>query len=134
MFGQSEVEIPLSTFVDNLRPHGISDLKTWCTRCGNDYSRGCELLGSSSGSASSSDYASITSTDGKQHVSPVVAGVIGALVGLVVAGLIFGALGFLGGKKKRQSQGGPSGYVGGKAGQREESYEDMVGGTRQSTV
>lgn len=124
MFGQTETEIPLQTFIDTLSPHGISDLATWCDRCGNTNSRGCELLGgaSSAGGSSSSDYASITSTSGKQHVSPVVAGIIGALVGLVLAGLVFGGLGFLGKKKQRRS-----GYAGGKDVQREgSSYGDMV--------
>ena len=118
LFGRDETEIPLQTFIDTLKPHGISDLSTWCTRCGNTNSRGCELLGSA-GSSSSSDYASITSTSGRQHVSPVVAGVIGALVGIVVAGILFAALGLWGNKKGR---GSGSGYVGGKRPERETSY------------
>ncbi|KAH8082350.1 histidine phosphatase superfamily [Filobasidium floriforme] len=118
LFGRDETEIPLQTFIDTLKPHGISELSTWCTRCGNTNSRGCELLGSD-GSSSSSDYASITSTSGRQHVSPVVAGVIGALVGIVVAGILFAALGLWGNKKGR---GSGSGYVGGKRPERETSY------------
>ena len=122
MFGNTETEIPLQTFIDALEPHGISDLPTWCQRCGNDDSRGCELL--ASGAASASDYASITSTSGRQHVSPVVAGVIGALVGIVVAGILFAALGLWGNKKGRGS-----GYVGGKRPERETSYAgDTVSG------
>jgi hypothetical protein len=126
LFGQSETEIPLQTFIDKLQPHAISDLATWCSRCQNTNSRGCELVSNLSNSTSS-DYASITSTTGKHHVSPVVAGVIGALVGLVVAALVFGGLGFLGGRKRKES-----GYAGGKRPEREESYADDVSFERRS--
>lgn len=115
LFGKGETEIPLQSFIDALEPHGISDLATWCQRCGNSNSRGCELL--DAGVASSSDYASITSTSGKHHVSPVVAGVIGALVGIVIAGIIFAALGLWGNKKGKASR-----QFGGGRGERETSY------------
>ncbi|CED84979.1 Lysosomal & prostatic acid phosphatases [Phaffia rhodozyma] len=93
MFNQSE--IPLDTFLDTLTPYALTEV-AWCNACGNNSTHSCDIyaeiskLNSTLSSlANSTSYASITSTDGKQHVSPVVAGVIGAMLAWVVAALAF---------------------------------------------
>lgn len=94
MFGSSSNTMALSDFITKLQPYAIPDLGTWCNVCNNTQTRGCDVIAaanstsSSTGTDSSSGgYSSVTSTTGKQHVSPVVAGVIGAVVGLVFAAL-----------------------------------------------
>lgn len=101
LFKGQDTEIPLQTFIDKMEPHAVSSLETWCSRCHNTDTRGCDLINQlhELGGGNNAQYADITSTTGKQHVSPVVAGVIGAMVTLVVCGFLFGGLGFWFGKK-----------------------------------
>ncbi len=94
MFGRSGDNMPLSDFISKVSPYAINDLTTWCARCDNTETRGCDLasLNGTSGAtagSSTSQYASATSTSGRHHVSPVVAGVIGALLGIVLAAVVF---------------------------------------------
>lgn len=110
-----------------MEPHAVSSLETWCSRCQNTETRGCDTINQLNklGGGSNPQYAGITTTTGKHHVSPVVAGVIGAMVTLVVAGLLFGGLGFWVGKKKgskSKRQQSDTGSDGGNQGGRKVSF------------
>ncbi|KAI0124662.1 histidine acid phosphatase-like protein [Xylariales sp. AK1849] len=82
LFGQNETLLPWTTFVDEMNSFAIGDSKSWCTACGNSTGVCAEYAGSSGSSGSGDDStASSTSSGG---ISLPVAGVIGALVTLVV--------------------------------------------------
>lgn len=83
MFGTASNELAYETFVENLAPYGINSLGEWCNKCGTTTARGCDVIDALNDTMN--DFASPASTRGRQHVSPVVAGVIGALVGIVAA-------------------------------------------------
>lgn len=107
MFGTSSPDLPYKTFVDTLSPYGINSLGEWCNKCGTTSARGCDVINSLNDTLN--DFTSPARTTGKQHVSPVVSGVIGALVGIVAALLVM----FLGGalfKKKTRSGVGAGQY------------------------
>jgi hypothetical protein len=132
MFGSSETSTPLDTFVDTLQPNSLDTLAKWCDKCQTSDARGCDVLAALNGTGGGSvQYASITSTTGRQHVSPVVAGVIGALVALAVAGVALAAWLFFGGLVKRTRRGRSSGAVGGKqgaSGRRSQSIAGSIAG------
>ncbi|KAJ9099300.1 hypothetical protein QFC21_004181 [Naganishia friedmannii] len=86
MFGSSSNELPYETFVDNLSPYSLASLGEWCNKCGTTDLRGCGVINSLNDTMN--DYASAASTRGRHHVSPVVAGLIGAVVGIIAA-LVF---------------------------------------------
>lgn len=76
--------LPRSQLEAHLRPLAIESLAEWCDACGETTARGCGVLAALNGTGGAA-FANPTSTEGRQHVSPVVAGVIGALVALAVA-------------------------------------------------
>ena len=75
-------------FLQAYNPMKLETLADWCNACGETTARGCAALNALNGTGSGGKYSDVTSTTGKHQVSPVVAGLIGALVGLVVA-LVF---------------------------------------------
>jgi prostatic aicd phosphatase len=107
MFGSSSPDLPYTTFRDNLAPYGINSLGEWCNKCGTTTARGCDVIDALNDTLN--DFASPARTTGRQHVSPVVAGVIGALVGIVAA-LVFMFVGSAVFKKKSRSTGGAGQY------------------------
>jgi acid phosphatase len=81
LFGQSDVEIPWTQFVDSTKKFAITSQQQWCQACGNSTGI-CSSTSDSSTNPSSSD----SSSNG--GMSLAVAGVIGAMVTLgVLAGL-----------------------------------------------
>jgi hypothetical protein len=108
MFGSSSTELPYDTFVEKLSPYSIASLGEWCNKCGTTDLRGCGVIDSLNDTMN--DYASATSTRGRHHVSPVVAGLIGALVGIIAAMVFL----FVGGTLFKKSG---RGFGAGKQGQ-----------------
>ncbi|KAH8676346.1 histidine acid phosphatase [Xylariales sp. PMI_506] len=96
LFGQNETLIPWTTFVSEMGKFAISDTADWCTACGNTTGVCADTSASSGGSSSSSGSSNTSSTSGG-GMSLAVAGVIGALVTLVVVlgveGLVYAAAG-----------------------------------------
>jgi hypothetical protein len=84
MWGQDT--IPLTDFRAKLSPLAITDLGQWCNKCGNTQSRGCDLIEIAN---STTRPGSVTSTLGRQHTSPLVAGIIGAVIAFVLAAVAF---------------------------------------------
>ncbi|KAI0141333.1 histidine acid phosphatase-like protein [Pestalotiopsis sp. NC0098] len=82
LFGQSETLLPWSTFVSEMNKFAIADTADWCTACGNSTGVCAEYASGSSGSGS--DTSASSSSSGGNGISLPVAGVIGALVTLVV--------------------------------------------------
>lgn len=94
----------VSDFVLKMQPYALSDLANWCNKCGTSDARGCEPLAALNGTGGAG-YASIDSTQGRHHVSPVVAGVIGSMVTLAVTAFALALWLLLGGlvKKNRRT-------------------------------
>lgn len=81
LFGQSENELPWSTFVSEMNKIAIPWGPEWCDKCGN--TKGvCDT--NSAPASTSSTGGSSSSSSGSGGVSKAVAGVIGALVTLAV--------------------------------------------------
>ncbi|KAJ3278723.1 hypothetical protein HK104_002072 [Borealophlyctis nickersoniae] len=76
---------PLADFVNKMKPLAASGLKGWCNVCGNTINRGCEALGTS-------DVVSTATSSENTGMKPVVGGVIGAAVGVLVTALIAGVV------------------------------------------
>jgi hypothetical protein len=81
LFGQENVTIPYTTFVDKMNAFAIGDQTAWCKACGNSTGV-CADSTASSGSSSTSS--SDPSASGSGGMSKAVAGVIGAMVTLAV--------------------------------------------------
>lgn len=84
----------LSEMLSKLEPYSLNSWAAWCDACHTTNARGCAPLAQLNGTGGAG-YASIRSTQGRHRVSPVVAGVIGAMVTLAVVAL-FACLAFLG--------------------------------------
>lgn len=87
ILNQSSIDVPLDTFTSMISQMMVNDTQTWCDRCGNTESRGCQYILRTAVPSSNSG-----------GVSPVGAGFIGMAVTLVVAALVAGlitALGYL---------------------------------------
>ncbi|KAL9624111.1 MAG: hypothetical protein Q9160_001633 [Pyrenula sp. 1 TL-2023] len=107
--------VPLSEFMLSLQDFMIDSAQDWCTTCASDADF---CISSGSGSSGSGGYSSGRRASHRDAVSPAVAGVIGALVALAVAGLLFGLMMLLFGvrvyrvQRKRRSQ--LNGFKGGE--------------------
>lgn len=84
-----------SGFVSHFANVKIDTLSKWCTACSEIEARGCGTLYSLNGTGDGKSYSDATSTTGKHQVSPVVAGVIGALVSLAFALILLGLTSYL---------------------------------------
>lgn len=84
--------LPLTQLVDKLQPYALTTRAQWCDACKTTDARGCDVLAKYNGTGGAG-YAADTSTLGRHRVSPVVAGVIGAMVTLAVVGIL-AVLGF----------------------------------------
>ena len=105
LFGQSETLLPYNTFVDQMNKFAIGDTAAWCTACGNSTGVCASASGSGSGSTSTGT-TSNSDNGGSGGVSKPVAGVIGALVTLVVILAVEGLIMAIGGLRltKKRSQ------------------------------
>lgn len=102
LFGQSETELPWSTFTSEMGKISVSWGQQWCTVCGNSTGT-CDMKAPPATTSSSNH-----SSSGSGGVSKAVAGVIGALVTLAVVLGIAALVVVIGGmrlvNKKRLSQ------------------------------
>ncbi|KAI1265282.1 histidine phosphatase superfamily [Xylariaceae sp. FL1019] len=78
LFGQSETLLPFSDFAARMNKFAIGDTASWCQACGNTTGV-CATSANDPG-----DGESTASSKTSNHISNAVAGVIGALVTLVV--------------------------------------------------
>ncbi|PWZ00452.1 phosphoglycerate mutase-like protein [Testicularia cyperi] len=85
----------VADFSSHFNQYKIDTLAEWCNVCGETSARGCDTLNALNGTGSGSKYSDVTSTVGKHQVSPVVAGVIGALVSLALALVLVALVSFL---------------------------------------
>ena len=92
---------PVTDFASKMAPYALEDRAAWCDKCSETEARGCATLASLNGTGGAG-YAGVTSTTGRHQVSPVVAGVIGAVVALAVAAAALALWLFLGGLVKKQ--------------------------------
>ncbi|KAK0537560.1 hypothetical protein OC835_001711 [Tilletia horrida] len=83
--------VPLSSLTAQLEPYALRSNADWCNKCASTASlHGCDVLAALNGTGGGQvRYAPITSTSGRQRVSPVVAGVIGSVVTLALCTLLF---------------------------------------------
>lgn len=100
LFGSDETTLSYSDFVDEMDKRAVSDVGTWCDKCGStdDF---CAAYQKEDGSANSeSDESENDGKSGKGGMSNAVAGVIGAVVTLAVVAIVGGAA-FLFMRKRR---------------------------------
>jgi len=86
LFGRSpsQILIPYTEFVTGLSKFSLSGIKEWCVTCGS-YSIFCPAF-------TGVDNSSASGNVRRHGLSPAIAGVIGAVVALVVAAILFGLL------------------------------------------
>lgn len=108
LLGSSGTSMSLASFDRAMRPYAIEELSEWCDKCGETEARGCGVLAALNGTGGAG-FADPTSVNGHHAVSPVVAGVIGAVVALAVAAAALAAWMFLGGVVQRSKAGGVGG-------------------------
>lgn len=107
LFGQSETLLPYNTFVSEMTKFSIGDTASWCKACGNSTGVCASSTDSGSGSTATGTASSDDNGGGSGGVSKPVAGVIGALVTLVVIlaieGLVMAIAGLRLVKKRSQA-------------------------------
>ena len=96
LFGQTQMELPWSTFVSEIDKFAIGSQSAWCSACGAGSTACNTTTNASVGNSSASATASSKSGDG---ISRAVAGVIGAMVTLAVILALAALLIFVGGFK-----------------------------------
>lgn len=103
LFGQgpSETDMRWDDFVGEMASLVMPNVGDWCTQCG----AGNIFCAAWNGSDAATSSSSSSSTD-RHHgdLSPAVAGVVGAIVALVVAGLLFGLSMLLGGVRLHRNK------------------------------
>lgn len=99
--GPSQSDMQWSDFVYEMNARLMSEVSDWCTQCGADV-----IFCAAYNSTLQADFnGGTTSNAATSHgMHPAVAGVIGAVVALVIAGLIFGAAMLLGGVRLRRDE------------------------------
>lgn len=119
----SQTMIPLADFVTNLQKFMIMNVEDWCTTC-NSFSVFCPAFVDDDGSLCPTTRSPTGKNGG---LSPAVAGVIGAVVTLAVAGLLFGAVALFGGVRLYRVQNKRRSELGGfKGSERLASDQDLT--------
>lgn len=122
-FSPSQTMIPLTDFVANLQQFMMLNIEDWCTTC-NSFSVFCPAFVSNNGALCPTTRSSTGKTGG---LSPAVAGVIGAVVTLAVAVLLFGAVALFGGVRVHRVQTKRRSELGGfKGSERLASDQDLT--------
>ena len=112
-------------FVQQMNQIMIGDVGVWCQQCGA-YLQPTDRIFCSYWNATESISADTLKTGSHGPVSPVVGGVIGALIALVVAGLLFGAIMLIGGVRFHRVKSRKSEMGGFKGGQKMASDKDLT--------
>lgn len=94
LFGQTQLELPWSTFVSEMDKFAIGSQSAWCSACGAGSTACNTTTSASTGSSSASPTASSSSGGG---ISRAVDGVIGAMVTLAVILALIALLMLVGG-------------------------------------
>ncbi|KAI8959958.1 phosphoglycerate mutase-like protein [Daldinia sp. FL1419] len=119
LFGRNQSPLPWNDFAEEINKFAIGDTAAWCQACGNTTGICANAASSSGDSNGNSGNASAATTSGN-NISLPVAGVIGALVTLVVIlgveGLVYALAGLkLVKKSALVASAGTAGVVGGTA-------------------
>ncbi|KAE8227354.1 hypothetical protein CF319_g191 [Tilletia indica] len=139
LFGASAVSnVPLDEFTTKLQPYALGSDADWCSKCATTSSmHGCDILASLNGTSGSGGgggkFAPITSTEGRHHVSPVVAGLIGSIITLALCGflLVLSVLFLRRGSEKRATKRASSGS---RVDRWAERREHQLGGGGETTA
>lgn len=122
-FSPSQTMIPLADFVANLQRFMIMNVEDWCTTC-NSFSVFCPAFVDNTGALCPTTRGSSAKNGG---LSPAVAGVIGAVVALAVAALLFGVVALFGGVRLHRVQTKRRSELGGfKGSERLASDQDLT--------
>ena len=95
-FSPSQTMIPLTDFISNMEKFMIFNVEEWCNTC-NSFAVFCPAFVDNDGTDGTLNPSTRRSSSNKGGLSPAVAGVVGAVVTLAVALLLFGAVALLGG-------------------------------------
>jgi hypothetical protein len=111
--GPSHTDIPWLEFEDMMSRESVSSLEEWCNRC-DSAAQFCWGVSHDSVNGGTGGLLTDPKRGGTGEVSPVVGGVIGAIVSLAVAGIVFAAAMLLGGLRfHRAPRGGKKSDLGG---------------------
>lgn len=129
--GPSLGEMTWTEFESQMSEIVVSDVGDWCTLCGA-VNLFCQAFNSSQGDAAVRSWLDGTGAgsggeSGGNAMQPAVAGVIGAVVALGVAGLLFAAAMLVGGLRFHRRQGRKGSDLGGfKGGRKMASDQDLT--------
>ena len=123
--GPSNTDVKWTDFQVDMYGIMLSNMGDWCTQCGAQLLF-CAAWNTTLAMDSSSEF-TVSGSPSRGGVSPAVGGVIGAVVTLVIAGLLFALAMFFGGVRLHRVQKGHKSELGGfKGGQRMRSDQDLT--------
>jgi hypothetical protein len=123
--GPDATDVTWATFQSEMLNIAIGDIGQWCTQCGASYIESNRIF-CAFWNASDSITAYQLEDSGHHGLSPAVSGVIGAIVALVVAGLLFGLLMLLAGIRLHRVKSRKSELGGFKGSQKLASDKDLT--------
>ena len=95
--GPSRIGLPLNEFTASMEAFMILSVRDWCQTC-QSYSVWCpSYVDSDDGISPSTGSSGLRPSTSSRTMSPAVAGVIGAIIALAIAGMIFGVAMLVGG-------------------------------------
>lgn len=126
LFGRSETQtLSLNDFMKKLQNIALASIGDWCNAC-QSYTVFCAAFIGVDFTNSSGSNSYAVSVAAKSTMKPAVAGVIGAVIALVVAGIIFAVAMLVGGVRLHRSKARRRSELGGfKAGEKLASDQDL---------
>lgn len=129
--GPDQFEMPYGDFMATMSTYAIGNIGFWCQQCGPEFDEStrvfCSYWNTSNSLYDWGEPNDIGSSSSSNHgLSPEVSGVIGAIVALGIAGLIFAAVLVFGGLRFHRVQSRKSEMGGFKGGQKMASDQDLT--------
>ncbi|KAK3706939.1 hypothetical protein LTR37_012438 [Vermiconidia calcicola] len=124
--GPDSFEMQWTEFEAAMSEIAVGNIGDWCSQCAASYSGSDRIFCSYWNASDSIDFETLSTSSHHHKVSPAVAGVIGAIVAHVVAGLLFGLLMLVGGVRFHRVRSHKSEMGGFKGSQKMASDKDLV--------
>lgn len=124
--GPDQFEMTWGDFLSSMNSYMIGDIGFWCQQCGPEITDSTRVFCSYWNTSDSLAGASLPDSSSHHAVSPAIGGLIGAIVSLVVAGIIFGAMMLIGGVRFHRVPSRKSELGGFKGSQKLASDKDLT--------
>jgi hypothetical protein len=124
--GPDQFELPWGTFLQSMERVMIGDIGVWCDQCGPQPLDASRVFCSYWNTSNSLEGTFTGSGSSHNKLNPAVSGVIGAVVALVVAGIVFGAIMLIGGLRFHRVHSRKSDLGGFKGSQKLASDKDLT--------